>query len=526
MPRPQQGTVKWFSQARGYGFIKGENGRDYFVHIEAINGDGFQYLDEGDRVQFKVRPPHEHAKGAAWRAVSVKVIDDSNDLEANTPLATFPTNGTRVQVAKVAEDTAHTPNIKATVTHRKRNPFDRLPTRDPARFVGRESEIQRAVNLAVSHRDFIVSGAIGVGKSSLLNQITEILCGNQEAISKYAVQNLIPDGVIAVSRHQCEGDNKLDHIRAGLISGLRRDYPEKVGWFRRLFKRTRAVAISADVSGKVGAEVTFDGSDDGEGSLGERASQNKFFQFTESLFDRVEMVVFIIDEVERLADGVRVSDFVKASREHFNNRGIRKVAFIISGAEGTPTRLFSENASFRRTVDILLLPGMSKNELKDIICTHLKEVDASIENRTADVVAELANTNPARLTFLAGSIYEQDEDGIITRQDIDKAARKLISHIVKTDFGSLIERKSWENTRKIMDCVSQHEIAPLTAEVIANELSLEAKSVESLCGILASEQIFTSMDNREDRRKRYTFRDPIFALCFKLAREMGIQFQK
>ncbi len=50
----EQGTVKWFNGAKGYGFISRQNGEDVFVHFKAIVGDGYRTLNEGDKVQFDV----------------------------------------------------------------------------------------------------------------------------------------------------------------------------------------------------------------------------------------------------------------------------------------------------------------------------------------------------------------------------------------------------------------------------------------------------------------------------------------
>ena len=49
-----QGTVKWFNDAKGYGFITQEAGEDVFVHFTAIQGTGFKSLSEGDKVEFEV----------------------------------------------------------------------------------------------------------------------------------------------------------------------------------------------------------------------------------------------------------------------------------------------------------------------------------------------------------------------------------------------------------------------------------------------------------------------------------------
>lgn len=49
-----EGTVKWFNEAKGFGFIQQDNGADVFVHFSAIINDGFKTLAEGQRVQFEV----------------------------------------------------------------------------------------------------------------------------------------------------------------------------------------------------------------------------------------------------------------------------------------------------------------------------------------------------------------------------------------------------------------------------------------------------------------------------------------
>jgi len=54
MSEKERGTVKWFSSAKGYGFLEREIGEDIFVHYSAIVSEGFKTLDEGQEVEFSI----------------------------------------------------------------------------------------------------------------------------------------------------------------------------------------------------------------------------------------------------------------------------------------------------------------------------------------------------------------------------------------------------------------------------------------------------------------------------------------
>jgi len=64
-----KGTVKWFNNQKGYGFISDESGNDVFVHFSGINAEGFKSLEEGAAVEFDVQ---DGTKGP--QAVNVTVV--------------------------------------------------------------------------------------------------------------------------------------------------------------------------------------------------------------------------------------------------------------------------------------------------------------------------------------------------------------------------------------------------------------------------------------------------------------------
>ncbi len=61
------GTVKWFNNTKGYGFLTAEDGTDVFVHHSDIQGEGFKSLDEGEAVEFDITQGEKGPKAANVR---------------------------------------------------------------------------------------------------------------------------------------------------------------------------------------------------------------------------------------------------------------------------------------------------------------------------------------------------------------------------------------------------------------------------------------------------------------------------
>jgi cold shock protein len=68
------GTVKWFNDQKGYGFIVQDTGGDVFVHYSGIEGSGFRTLSEGERVQFEVVPGAKGPQATSVRKLTTAAV--------------------------------------------------------------------------------------------------------------------------------------------------------------------------------------------------------------------------------------------------------------------------------------------------------------------------------------------------------------------------------------------------------------------------------------------------------------------
>ncbi len=85
MSNTATGTVKWFNETKGFGFIQQENGPDVFAHFSAITGDGFRTLVEGQKVEFVI----SQGQKASSRANQSTLILKEFDMIASFKLAIF-----------------------------------------------------------------------------------------------------------------------------------------------------------------------------------------------------------------------------------------------------------------------------------------------------------------------------------------------------------------------------------------------------------------------------------------------------
>ena len=144
-----KGHVKFYNMFRGWGFIIGDDGNDYFVHWSFIEGTGDKFLWMGERVEFKPLKTYQ-----GLQATNVTILQEKKNR--------------RIRL--------------------KPNPFTpQEPVTDPNKFAGRGEAIRNAVDALFNNKNIIVTGERGIGKSSVAYQLIYMAQGDMALIDKLEI---------------------------------------------------------------------------------------------------------------------------------------------------------------------------------------------------------------------------------------------------------------------------------------------------------------------------------------------------
>ena len=411
---------------------------------------------------------------------------------------------------------------------KRENPFvASRPTRDPQEFLGRCIELQALFRAVARSETTIVTGDRGIGKSSFISQLEEVLRKNPEALRKYGVLVELPVHRLAVTRLRCQSHLDIMGVMGGLAGGLRRNYLDR-RWLR-LLKLGLKVGVKALEFLYLGGTIIFKSERDADQQMVARANQNGFYDFvedflrSEAMLGGVEGVVLILDEVEDLLGNVNFGSLARSTVEAMADRGFNNVCFVISGADDTAARIFEQHPSATRSFQHIPLGGMSEAELSEIVVARLAGTGVRVSADALQMMASLANQSPSRLQMIAHECYEIDQDQEITRDDVEAAGAALSKKLQVQIFGKFARGDNWEDYCSILKCISAHEGSMLTADEIAQCAGLPPKRAQSLCGHLRSGGVLVGQRVVRNRTEKTTYRmlNQAAALYFRLAEEFN-----
>ncbi len=470
------GYVKRFNNIYGWGFVADEHGQDHFVHYSFIKGAGYKTLEEGDRVEF----------------VSV----------------TSPRGLQAQDVVKVSIREPEPPPAPTKVRLRQ-NPFTpQDPVTDPAKFAGRGEAIRNAIDALFNHKNILVSGDRGIGKSSVAYQLLFMTKGQRELIDRFEIETGSFSFNYLTADHRCLPIHHLEEVISGLASSLSKSV-QRFARDKQARPSSQVGLLSMPESGR-GLPPEFV---DGFVSLIEDAAKTG-----EGV--GLNGVCLLLDEIDCLIDEVPLAPFFKAVMEKLRLDGFRNVSFIAAGVTGTITNLIGQHPSAARLFENIEVRRMESKDLAGIIDAALTGTGAKIDVRTRDRIISLSDGFPSPVHLLGYHAFRYDQDDMLDLTDLRRAQDYIVRELKRQEFAELYERAG--EGRIILEVMAASEEAEISAQDVANRAGLSGHQ-----GLMKVEGVITgSLMKREivvsgSRRGHYKIREPLFKIYLRWILNLG-----
>jgi cold shock CspA family protein len=461
-----KGTVQFFSDYRGYGFVLGADKNEYFVHVSQIKSDDHKTLDKGQEISFT---PVNTARGLQAKDVVI------------------------VQPVHLVEG----PLTKLIL---KKNPFTpQSPIIQARKFAGRREALLNSIDALFNNKNVLVIGPRGIGKSSFSYQLMYLTEGETELLTRleidlgdFTFKHLTGD-------HRCVPGNSIVDICSGLMA----TFCQSIDKINKKENKTKTSCTIDLKFIKFTSENETEKVSPTDVSL---AFVSRIEELVKELGPERKAITFVLDEIDVLDPGVGIAPFLKATSEKFQLNDIVDVSFIVSGVTGTITDLISQHPSVSRLFENMPLPRMYPAELIAIIDIALEGTGVSMTDDAKAEIITLSNQFPQPVHLLGYHSFRLDENGIIEKTDVDDAKSLIVSEIKRQDFEARFDRIAPGPMTEVMRVAAQ---APLeTVNLGYLRANLQHMTDDKIIGTMGGLQELGIIEKQH--RGVYRLTDPLF----------------
>lgn len=432
-----KGKVIRYNEFRGWGFIKGDDKNDYFVHWSFIRGSGYKFLRPGEKVEFEP-------------------VDTYVGLQAHD-----------VRSFRKREE------IKASL---KANPFTpQDPVVDPNKFAGRGEAIHNAVDSLFNNKNIMITGERGIGKSSLAYQLTYLAEGEETLLKRLQITTAGFGFSHLSADHRCVPGNTLSDILDSLASSCRMKFNQ----LRQKERATTEWGVDFKIfkfGRKKEAQVV---------QISDLVEQ--FIVFVRQLYDQpcfdFNGVVFLIDEIDCLPPEIPLGSFFKAASEALRFNGFLNVSFIVAGVTGAMTNLITQHPSSSRLFEITELRRMSEQELEEIILNALSGTQVRIRGDTRRRIISLADRFPEPVHLLGYHTCRLDMNSLLDMDDLEQALNFIINELKRQEFTQLYKQASGGLAEPILRTVAGYDEHEISVAAVSRSIGSREQNCDGNGGI-------------------------------------------
>lgn len=466
-----KGIVKSFSDLHGYGFIRGEDGKDYFVHQTCISKIGFRTLYLAEEVEFDAVNTQRGVQ-----AQNVKTIVRS------------------VPSTKVSEEV---PRIKI-----RKNPFTpQDPISLPSKFAGRSRETVTALQGLIDGENLLIQGPRGIGKSSFSQQLVKILGGNFELLEKNGIDTSELRLNNITCSYRCVPGNTLLDIANALIKVVRCETTGQV--VGSDVTRVKKFSLGDIEQCTINVEKNL--------SLNEIA--NDFFltvrQLCSNVLNEKTGLTFLIDEIDVLDKDILIAPFLKAVCEALSSSNLNH-NFILCGVTGTVTRLIREHKSSNRLFLPIELIQLGDDEIFELINLALEGSGVGIEDAARRRISYLSNRFPHPAQQLGYFAFQECSGNVICYKDVENAKMHITTRIKNQEFTNKWTKFKESAQSQILQAMASDERDIYTLTWIKKEL--KTLTNDQIIGALINLNREEIIDRIGQDFSQYTFREPLFKI--------------
>jgi hypothetical protein len=287
----------------------------------------------------------------------------------------------------------------------RRSPFKvNTVESDPRAFALRAKEIELAGDALFNNRSILISGPRGIGKSSLGNQLQQVLRGDQTLLERCGISTMMPVHVCLF--HACAPEASLEDLIADLLFDL------------QTAVQTAAVKFNQKHEFNLGFwKGTFekqDGEKRGPGTLAAKFVAG----VSETMSALAEAHVvdcginIMLDEVDRLHTNINFGHFMKVLHETLARENLLHVSFIVAGQQGVYTRFLTEDPSFERIVRHIPISVLNRESSEYVLQFAARNAKPpyAMDERAEQLMLALASGFPYLLHLLGDAAFRAMRD--------------------------------------------------------------------------------------------------------------------
>jgi CspA family cold shock protein len=461
------GTVKSYSDFRGYGFIKGEDCIDYFAHVSKITGSGYRSLDENCTVIFE---PRYNYRGSY--AVDIRVVTSKSE----------------------SLNTKHS-------FYLKKNPFTpQDPISNALKFAGRKDAVFNAVDNLYNGKNILITGARGIGKSSLAYQLLYTTAGETELLRRIGLDEteLFNN---AICDHRCMFGNTLIDIASGLINTL----AYKLGAIDLISSQNIGLDLKVFNYSQTETEAPINTSD----IASSFATQVEKI-FTEFAHDK-HGITFLIDEIDTLDSNIDIASFLKSVLEKFRLDSYNSFYVIVSGVTGTITNLIAQHQSAGRLFETILVDKMTYTEIRELIEIHLQDTGVEIDTDALNDIVKYSNDFPQPVHLIAYHAFRIDNNSCIDIIDVNAAIEFIVQNLKQQEYEIKFDSIGRGKNIAVLRRIVQAPYPTVSLNYLSQSGELTYDEVTGVMGELMRQGIV-----EKSFRNQYRICEPLFSIYLKM----------